>query len=208
MRAFTYEIILNTYLIMKDIHYQITFHTYWHCGSGLSAGADVDALVVKDADGLPFVPGKTMKGLLRDAAELLLQLNPAKYDGCGWLACVGYAAKDGSAYGQGSAFFANATLQEQEAETIRLQPGLARYLYSNVTSTAIDETTGTAHEHSLRKMEVTVPCTLKGCIYDVPDDCVTLLSDSMKVVKRLGVGRNRGLGRCTLAVSTLKERES
>lgn len=193
---------------MKDIRYEITFHTYWHCGSGLSAGADVDALVVKDADGLPYVPGKTMKGLLREAAELLMQLHPEKYCCTDWTACVGYAAADGSASGQGSAFFSNAVLQDEEAETIRSQNGLARYMYKGVASTAIDESTGTAREHSLRKMEVTVPCVLTGSIHDVPDDCVALLSDSMKMVKRLGVGRNRGLGRCTLAVRTVKERES
>ena len=48
--------------------YEITFYTNWHCGSGLSSGADCDSLVVKDKNGLPFVPGKTIKGLLREAA--------------------------------------------------------------------------------------------------------------------------------------------
>ena len=52
-----------------NIRYKIEFHTDWHCGSGLAAGADVDALVVKDQSGLPFVPGKTIKGLLREAVE-------------------------------------------------------------------------------------------------------------------------------------------
>ena len=36
-----------------DLHYQIQFHTDWHCGSGLAAGADLDALVVKDKEDLP-----------------------------------------------------------------------------------------------------------------------------------------------------------
>lgn len=48
---------------MKNLKYSIQFYTNWHCGSGQAAGADVDALVVKDAQGLPFVPGKTIKGL-------------------------------------------------------------------------------------------------------------------------------------------------
>jgi hypothetical protein len=30
-----------------NIHYKITFHTYWHCGSGLASGADADLLVIK-----------------------------------------------------------------------------------------------------------------------------------------------------------------
>ena len=44
---------------MNDIKYKITFLTDWHCGSGLAAGADVDALVVKDKERLPYVPGKS-----------------------------------------------------------------------------------------------------------------------------------------------------
>ena len=50
-----------------DINYEIHFHSYWHCSSGLSAGADIDTLVLKNADNLPYVPGRTMKGLVRDA---------------------------------------------------------------------------------------------------------------------------------------------
>ena len=47
------------------IDYSIEFFSYWHCGSGLAAGADVDELAIKDGDGLPYVPGRTVKGLLR-----------------------------------------------------------------------------------------------------------------------------------------------
>ena len=56
---------------MGTIKYEIEFFSNWHCGSGLAAGADVDALVIKDNNGLPYVPGRTMKGLLRDAATNL-----------------------------------------------------------------------------------------------------------------------------------------
>ena len=54
-----------------NMDYKIEFFSNWHCGSGLAAGADVDALVIKDKDGLPYVPGRTIKGLLRDAATEL-----------------------------------------------------------------------------------------------------------------------------------------
>ena len=30
---------------MIDIHIKIEFHSPWHCGSGLAAGSDIDALV-------------------------------------------------------------------------------------------------------------------------------------------------------------------
>ncbi len=49
---------------MKDLTIKIEFFSPWHCGSGPSAGADADSLVIKDINGLPFIPGKTIKGLI------------------------------------------------------------------------------------------------------------------------------------------------
>ena len=54
---------------MKDLNIKIEFFSPWHCGSGLSAGADADSLVIKDTNGLPYIPGKTIKGLIREAVE-------------------------------------------------------------------------------------------------------------------------------------------
>ena len=46
------------------IRYCIKFLDYWHLGSGDSAGSMYDSIVVKDKFGLPYVPGKTVKGKL------------------------------------------------------------------------------------------------------------------------------------------------
>ena len=54
---------------MSNLTLKIQFFSPWHCGSGLSAGADTDALVIKNPQGLPVVPGKTIKGLVREAVE-------------------------------------------------------------------------------------------------------------------------------------------
>lgn len=54
---------------MNNIRYTIQFYSPWHCGSGLSAGADLDALVTKDKSKMPYIPGKTLKGLIREAVE-------------------------------------------------------------------------------------------------------------------------------------------
>ncbi|WP_207386595.1 RAMP superfamily CRISPR-associated protein, partial [Protofrankia symbiont of Coriaria ruscifolia] len=42
----------------------------WHCGTGLGIPGGIDKLVNTDHDGLPFVPGKTLTGVWRDACEL------------------------------------------------------------------------------------------------------------------------------------------
>jgi CRISPR/Cas system CMR subunit Cmr4 (Cas7 group RAMP superfamily) len=48
--------------------FTLTFElqSYWHIGDGKQAGVYADALVRKD-NGLPYIPGKSINGLLRDA---------------------------------------------------------------------------------------------------------------------------------------------
>lgn len=170
---------------MKTINYKITFHTYWHCGSGLAAGANVDALVVKDKDGMPFVPGKTIKGLVREAFTLLNTDAEAVKQIFG---IEGDARCD--------SFFTNAVMDEKEHEFIVSQ-NAASYLYRTLASTAIEDN-GIARDNSLRSIQVTVPCTLTGEIHNIPDDKSELITNALRYIKRLGQWRNRGLGRCTI----------
>ncbi len=68
----------------------------------------------------------------------------------------------------------------------------------SVTSTAIDEK-GIAKDLSLRKIETTIPCNVYGTILNVANEDVELLLETFKWVKRLGLGRNRGYGRCEIS---------
>lgn len=185
-----------------DITYRITFYTDWHCGSGLAAGADVDALVIKDAEGLPFIPGKTMKGLIREAAEDLRgfaekeDAELTKEDK--YIRTFGYFKDDKAEMTRGEAFFKDAVLPQMERDEL-VRCNAARHLYRQVASTAIDDK-GIAKEHSLRKMEVVVPCVLEGEIINLPDDMKQDITDALHYIKRLGQNRNRGLGRCSIEV--------
>lgn len=177
------------------IRYEIKFYTDWHCGSGLAAGADVDALVVKDNNGMPFIPGKTIKGLVRDAFEEIRALQGKEVDKA-FLDAFGYFENDDNEMQKGHMFFANAELEEKEYKAI-VSNDAACFMYRDLASTAIDEN-GIAKKYSLRKTEVVVPCTMHGAIYGVPDDLADEIIDAMKFIKRLGQNRNRGLGRCTI----------
>lgn len=73
---------------------KLELHSFWHPGTGRGDGAAADAVVHRDADGLPELPGRTVKGLLRAACELSvaarvdwsLRTNPAdKGGGVAWL---------------------------------------------------------------------------------------------------------------------------
>ena len=178
-----------------NIKYSIEFHTDWHCGSGLAAGADVDALVVKDVKGMPFIPGKTIKGLVREAVEEIRGLQKKNLDET-FFDAFGFFEKDKEEMKKGSMFFTNAVLKKDEYDAI-VSNDAARFMYRDMASTAIDSD-GIAKEHSLRKIQVVVPCTLYGEIHDVSDNLADEIIDSLRFIKRMGQNRNRGLGRCTI----------
>lgn len=189
-----------------DITYSVEFFTDWHCGSGLSSGAYVDALVVKDSDGLPFLPGKTVKGLLREAAEDIVALSSGDDDrlyasrmdiirkGFGH-----FDGNDDTGHGalRSTAHFTNAVLPNSESRAI-IEGSMQPYLYRTLSSTSIGPD-GIALDKSLRRMEVSVPCILEGKILNLPDDedFRETITNAMRYIKRLGQNRNRGLGRCS-----------
>lgn len=174
---------------MKDVKYTITFHTYWHCGSGLAAGAATDALVIKDKNEMPFVPGKTIKGLVREAFNIVAadKVATKQYDQV--------FGKEGGI--RSESFFTNAMINKDEYGYI-VSTNTASYLYRQIACTAIDDN-GIAVDNSLRSIQVTVPCILTGKIHNVPDDMTESLYNALKYIKRLGQWRNRGLGRCTIS---------
>lgn len=174
-----------------NIEYKITFHTDWHCGSGLAAGAAVDALVIKDKEGMPYVPGKTIKGLVREAVDVIAA---DKKDTDLYKLVFGVEGDI-----RGESFFTNAIMNQDEHDFI-VSADAASYMYRSIASTAIDDN-GIAVDNSLRSIQVTVPCTLTGEIQNIPNGMEEPICKALKYIKRLGQWRNRGLGRCTITVT-------
>ncbi len=166
------------------LKYEIKFLDYWHLGSGLSAGAKLDSTVTKDDEGIPYASGKTIKGLVREMAK-----------------------EFGDIEFLHQCYFKNASLDadtHKEIKTNKLQDNL----YDVIASTKIGrkdkfdksgkqiEKKDIAVDDSLREIEVVIPMTLYGEILDVPEDDCDKLIKSLKSIKRMGLNRNRGLGRC------------
>jgi len=181
-----------------NLKYEIKFLDYWHLGSGLSAGTKLDSLVVKDNDGLPFAPGKTLKGLFREMGEMLdcTFVNEC-FGGSSDEKDVCYDEKMKNI--EGVCYFSNATLSK-EAREQTLYHNLKDNFYVEIASTKIDEN-GMAVDNSLREIEVVIPITLYGEIRDVPTDYVDKMKQSITMVKRMGLNRNRGLGRCEITLN-------
>jgi len=55
------------------IAYRLTFESAFHFGTGLRGGL-IDRLVARNADGFLYVPGSTLKGVLRERCEQLAEL--------------------------------------------------------------------------------------------------------------------------------------
>jgi CRISPR/Cas system CSM-associated protein Csm3 (group 7 of RAMP superfamily) len=189
--------------------YTLQFFDYWHTGSGLSGGTYADQVVNKTADGLPIVPGKTIKGLLRHAAEDLLSFGDPNISQETIDAIFGKShekrreitsqeisdeAPEDKIRTIGNCWFSSAELPTQVAT--KIDKKRSAQLYEVIASTKIDELTGTADDHSLRQIEVTIPLTLTGHISGLQENQRETLNRCLQYVKRLGQNRSRGLGRC------------
>lgn len=206
------------------VTYRLKFYSEWHCGSGLGAGADVDALVVKDKNKLPYVPGKTIKGLIREAVENILRFegwtkrkkqdfiivfgNSADRD---WNILTGSDSKGINPQIKSLSFFTNVELEDSLKELILSDINNVEeaerywhFLYNSVASISINER-GVSESQHLRKLETVVPCELVGQILNVPGSFVPVLQKGMQFVKRLGQNRNRGLGRCDIIFESSEE---
>jgi len=199
----------------------IEFTHFWHCGSGRSGGKKVDAMVEKDMLDLPFVPGKTLKGILREAvrqAEGFNQFQSFIDNQQNTLEDILFGSREQSRDQQFSGILAvsDARLSQAECSYLKTNPEKISLLYRDLSRTAIDNKTGTAIDGSLRAQEVTIPMTLTAeldiMLIPVRDsnlsemrekittNLIEIISLSLPYVDGIGALRQRGLGRCILTL--------
>ena len=185
------------------VNYTIEFFSYWHVGSGLSSGTYADSVVKKTADGFPYIPGKTLKGLLREAAEHIhaFDENLVTAEFIADVFGMEPTSKDTITDNLkvSSCFFSNAFLSDYIRDNTEAKH--RQYFFDIIASTRINER-GTAETGTLRQIEVTVPLILHAVIENFPDSpsgYKKQIEYCFKWVKRLGLGRNRGLGRCKIS---------
>lgn len=180
----------------KKINYTIVFLTDWHAGSGLSAGAEADAVVIKDNDSFPYIPGKTMKGLFVDAFKDFMSLEIEGFNQINFNRLFGNMDDITKVTSPGSLFFSNVSLPLVEKSAIGQDK--VDFLYRNFASTAINAQNGVAKNTSLRVIEVCIPLSMDGYIQDLTDEDKPLINQLAKYIRSIGSNRNRGLGRCTI----------
>ena len=194
--------------MLESMTLELEMLDYWHCGSGKGSCDYLGAQADRDSLGLPFVPGRLLKGLLRDALERCEAFGHAA-PGSADVLFGGRADRNpASAPPQpGALRVADARLPEpvrawlRGTEAASFRQALARELFA----VAVDEATGGARDGRPRGMEVIVPLVLEVELRPVEgqplpsawQDAITL---ALPLVGAVGAYRTRGLGRCELRV--------
>lgn len=185
---------------------------FWHPGTGRGDGALADAAVHRTREGLPHLPGRTVKGLMRAAAALGAEAGLLTREEVN--ACFGSPPPATSADDRvmkleegrftsdpgtlrfGSALLgADAASQQAWAHWAASNPKNTQPLYGRFASTRVGKA-GVAEDATLRTIETVVPLTLHAPVRGGPDTPWAALDEAVRLFLRgLGGHRNRGLGR-------------
>ncbi len=204
-----------------QIKYELTFKSAFHFGTGLRGGL-VHRLVARDADGFLYVPGSTLKGVLRERCEQLAQLfdlqitSPHVEE---WRE-ANRRNPDivtrifGSRFTPGQLYFDDAQMSESSRELFEadkkldfLKPKLQAWQVERRTQVSLSRVTRTAQSGLLFTSEYGVPNlsftgSIVGLLAGFPlnsDDgkgtySLLLLLAGLKSLDRLGGSRSSGAG--------------
>ncbi|MEX0914939.1 MAG: RAMP superfamily CRISPR-associated protein [Wenzhouxiangellaceae bacterium] len=152
----------------------IDIRTFWHAGTGKSSGSYLDALAERNRDGLPVLPGRHIKGLLRDAYRHAFALDRIERLPDSLAAALeksGIGTLEELLFGSisdkeirtrtrpGMLRVSSGQLPLSERAALNAEPTLKPFLYFELFSTAIDAN-GVASTDSLRGIEAAAPTRL------------------------------------------------
>jgi len=194
-----------------------TFLSPWHMGSGFGEGSHLDALPVKSAAGLPYIPGRSVKGLFREALLLAEECSEEMPDDKKVVPArstselFGSREDDLSRYDSipGKLRFNTATMGDEieawAAETSdgkQVNAEALKQLFMPLAATRIDDE-GLAHKKSLRKIEVALPVELTAEVEYAEGNhgYGDILKTAAALIRQAGSHRHRGLGRVKVTVS-------
>ncbi len=210
-----------TLVVPGDFTIQIEMTSDWHVGSGVGRG-EIDSEVQRDADRLPYIPAKTLTGIMRDGCEQVALALDQGNDRGQWHRWVDFLFGDQPAIAQGAlepeprpaiVSIRSAHLEQTLRDALNARPKLKGAIAFIKPGVAIDEETGSAKPDFLRFEEVVrmgTVLTAQNCTLDfsetpnITDDqkklVYALLIAGAKMAERLGGKRRRGNGTCTITV--------
>lgn len=208
----------------------------WHIGSGFGRPGDVDRLIRRDADGMPYIPAKTLTGIWRDACETVADgLDGQKTDG-NWQRLISliFGDQTNQKGNPAQSQFKNpprleaprpslisiraARYPDAIRRAIKSKPRLRECVTFIKAGMMIDPRTGQARNQFLRFEEMGRKGTIlsadvhfeHGRIQDevTRQAAIALLVIGAQFVERLGGKRRRGAGKCALTLDGIGDAAS
>ena len=196
---------------MKILQLTIELKSDMCCGTGTGDGVQFDTVSAYNDYGLPYIPAKRLKGLLREQAEFLIACNPENKNFVEIL--FGKGEQAGALIVNNAEIKNVSNLKEDLDKLFKSQPSLynpsAVAEYYTVARHATQMKNGVAKPKSLR----TIGAVPSGTIFEATlylDDSsssekVEFLRKCAKLLRHIGLNRTRGYGE---AVCTLEEQEN
>ena len=149
---------------------------------GSSIGETTDMDVYVDKNGKPYIPSKRIKGLIRSVIE---EYNSLSNNSIDIERIIGKASLQGEHFikGQGGSLYIEDAILDESMGTISVK-----------TQTAIDETTHSAKEGSLRSISVIDKGTTFASNVTLEDKDFDTIKKVLPLLRHMGLNRNRGLG--------------
>ncbi|MFO0258704.1 MAG: RAMP superfamily CRISPR-associated protein [Pseudanabaena sp.] len=200
--------------VPTDFMLNISMLSDWHVGTGAGRVGDIDRLVQRDHNGLPYIPAKTLTGIWRDGCELIATgLDEGNVNGI-WSQWVNYLFGNQPALETEAVEFTpiEATLSVRSAhfpQSFVSAIGSKKLLLEAITfvkpGISIDPKNGCAKEDFLRFEEMvragavlnsTCQLRLDNLDEQQKQAAFALLIAGTKLIERLGGKRRRGAGKC------------
>lgn len=212
------------------LHYTLRFGSAFHCGSGLSNGL-IDRSVVRNREQYLYIPGSTIKGVIRESCEQIARLylstehkQAVRDPHNEWQAIEALHGQPdiverlfGSRCYESSLFFDNAVLESESRQLVTDAAERYQHLQCNSrTQTRLSRRTRVVQEHALFTSEFGLSAlrfdgAIHGVVEGIPNDLsdlpgpfpLFLLIPGVLATTRLGANRSTGMGCCRFDITTL-----
>lgn len=213
-----------------DIKYELKFESPFHCGTGLAEGL-IDRTVMRDQKEYLYIPGSTIKGVLRETCERIAKIYGLTVRDVHNEAAAAKSFTEqpditevifGSRFREGALFFDPAVMADKSKRFFnssdkKRKNEKPKYLFMQTehrTQTAISRRTGIVKKQALYTSEFGISSLyfegkihghLKGMANEVSDlpgpFSLFLLVAGLAATERIGANRSVGMGRCRFEIT-------
>ena len=203
----------------QAVKIELTFLSDWHIGTGGGIPGIADRSILRDAEGFPYIPGRTLRGIFRDAHEKLFSLPHLKENILSPVEVWGARQqdKDTSGFRQGRWQVSNGVLNKQLRDQLLQASPDVRHIWLDeftfiVPRIALNPRKRVRENHlafiEMGRKGLTFTFTLSRLDNSPFDEKERYLLRLLSLfVQRLGGTRRRGKGRVKLSISLDKNRQ-